>query len=147
MLWLWGCGSRGCISLVKANDFKHYCAAACTGTSLRHTCGAPRHLMNRCTKYGALDLFTLECPCHFKNESSNVFISFGHVISRNFFRNFTFEIIYYFKCRSNGSSQPQLNRMLKFSLNRPTASHSYIFIITFTLIIAADWSISLYRTE
>ena len=55
-----------------------------------------------------------------KNESSNVFISFGHVISQNFFRNFTFEIIDYFKCRSNGSSWPQLNRMLEFSLICPT---------------------------
>ena len=26
----------------------------------RHTCGVPRHLMNRCTKYGTIDLFTLE---------------------------------------------------------------------------------------
>ena len=53
-------------------------------------------------------------------KSSNVFVSFGRVISQNFFRNFTFEIIDYFKCRLNGSSRPQLNRMLKFSLNRPT---------------------------
>ena len=49
----------------KANDFKHYCAAACA----RHTCGLPQQLMNRCTKYGAIDLFTLECwhgavSCH-----------------------------------------------------------------------------------
>ena len=52
----------------------------------RHTCGVPRHLMNPCTKYGAKDLFTLECwhgavLCHL-NKSSNVFISFGHVISQ-----------------------------------------------------------------
>ena len=37
-------------------------------------------------------------------------------------RNFTFEIINYFKYRSNGSSRPHLNQMLKFSLNRPTTS-------------------------
>ena len=38
---------------------------------------------------------------------------------RNFakiFWNFTFEIIDYFRCRSNGSSRPQLNQMLEFSL-------------------------------
>ena len=110
---------------VKANDFKHYSAAACTGTYARHTCGVQRHLMNRCTKYVAIDLFTLECwhgavPCHL-NESCNVFISFGHVTSQNFF---TFEIIDYFKCRTNGSSQPQLNRMREFSLNRPTTTNN-----------------------
>ena len=39
---------------------------------------------------------------------------------QNLFRNFTFEIIDYFKCHSNGSSRPHLNQMLKFSLNCPT---------------------------
>ena len=111
---------------VKTKHFKHYCAAACAGTIARHTCSVPRHLMNRCTKYGAIDLFTLECwhgavLCHL-NESSNVFVSFGCIISQTFFRNFTFKIVDYFKCRWNGSSQPQLNRMLEFSLNRPTTS-------------------------
>ena len=96
----------------------------------RHICGVPRHLMNRCTKYGAIDLFTVDCwhgavPCHF-NESSNVFVSFSRVISQFFLRNSAFEIIDYFKCCSNGSSRPQLNRMLEFSLNRPTTSvHPY----------------------
>ena len=62
----------------------------------------------------------------------------------NFFRNFTFEIIDYFKCCSNGSSLPHLNQMLEFLLNRPTTSmYVYIFIISSTLILAADWSISL----
>ena len=46
---------------VKANDFKHCCAARHAPAHARHTCGVPRHLMNRCTKYGAIDLFTLEC--------------------------------------------------------------------------------------
>ena len=83
----------------------------------RHTCGVPWHLMNRCTKCGAKDLFTLECwhgaVTGHLNESSNVFVSFGRVISQNFFRNYTFEII---DLLSNGSSRPQLNRMLEFSL-------------------------------
>ena len=56
------------------------------------------------------------------NESSIVFVCFGHVILQNLFRNFTFEIIDYFKCRSNGSSRPHLNQMLEFLLNRPTTS-------------------------
>ena len=44
------------------------------------------------------------------------------IISQNFFRNFTFEIIDYFKCCSNRLSRPQLNQMLEFSLNRPTTN-------------------------
>ena len=56
------------------------------------------------------------------NESSIVFVCFGCVISQNIFRNFTFEIIDYFKCSSNGSSRPHLNQMLEFSLNHPTTS-------------------------
>ena len=40
----------------EANDLKNYCAAACAGTHAE----VPRQLMNRCTKYGAIDLFTLE---------------------------------------------------------------------------------------
>ena len=47
-----------------------------------------------------------------------VFVCFGHVISQYF----TFEIIDYFKCRSNGSSQPHLDQMLEFSINRPTTT-------------------------
>ena len=58
-----------------------------------------------------------------KNESSNVFVSFGRVNLQIFFRNFTFEIIDHFKCHSNGSSLPQLNRMLESSLNCPTTTH------------------------
>ena len=96
-----------------------------------HAVYVPRQLVNWCTKYGAIDLFTQECwhgavPCHL-NESSNVFDSFGRVISQNFFRKFTFEIIDYFKCCSNGSSRPQLNQMLEFSLNRPTTTTYPIF--------------------
>ena len=80
----------------------------------RHTCGVLRLLMNPCTKYGAIDLFTLErwhgaVPCHF-NESFIVFLCFGCAISQFFFRNFTFEIIDYFKWCSNGSSRPHLNQ-------------------------------------
>ena len=56
------------------------------------------------------------------NESSIVFVCFGRVISQNLFRNFTFEIIDYFKCHSNRSNWPHLNQMLEFSLNRPTTS-------------------------
>ena len=56
------------------------------------------------------------------NESSIVFVCFGPVILQNLFRNFTFEIIDYFKCRSNRSSRPHLNQMLEFSLNRSTTS-------------------------
>ena len=54
------------------------------------------------------------------NKSFIVFVCFGCVISQTLFRNFTFEIIDYFKCRSNGSSRPHLNQMLEFSLNRLT---------------------------
>ena len=61
------------------------------------------------------------------NESFIVFVCFGRIISQNLFRNFTFEIINYFKCRSNGSSRPHLNQMLEFSLNRPTTS-TYICV-------------------
>ena len=46
--------------------------------------------------------------------------------SRNFtklFRNFTFEIIDYFKCSWNRSSRPHVNQMLEFSLNRPTTTY------------------------
>ena len=49
------------------------------------------------------------------HESSFVCVCFGRVILQNLFRNFTFEIIDYFKCRSNGSSRPHLNQMLEFS--------------------------------
>ena len=57
------------------------------------------------------------------NESSIVFMCFGHVILQNLFRNFTFKIIDYFKCRLNGSSRPHLNQMLEFSLNRTTTNN------------------------
>ena len=60
-------------------------------------------------------------------ESFIVFVCFGRVISQNLFRNLTFEIIDYFKCRSNGSSRPHLNQMLEFSLNRPTTNRSAIY--------------------
>ena len=56
------------------------------------------------------------------NERSIVFVCFGCVISQNLFRNLTFEIIDYLKCRSNRSSWPHLNQILEFSLNRPTTS-------------------------
>ena len=59
-------------------------------------------------------------------ESSREFSLFCMFWPRNFaiffFRNFTFEIIDYFKCRSNGSSRLHFNQMLEFSLNRPTTS-------------------------
>ena len=42
--------------------------------------------------------------------------------------NFTFEIISYFKCRSNGSSRPHLNQMLEFSLNRPTTRVNTVIV-------------------
>ena len=54
--------------------------------------------------------------------SSIVFVCFGRVNLQNFFKKFTFEIIDYFKCRSNGSSRPHLYQMLEFSLNRLTTS-------------------------
>ena len=57
-----------------------------------------------------------------RESSRECFVCFGHVILQNSFRNFIFEIIDYFKCRSNGSSRPHLNQMLEFSLNRPTTS-------------------------
>ena len=59
------------------------------------------------------------------NESYIVSLCFGRIILQNLFRNSTFEIIDYFKCRSNGSSRPHLNQMLEFSLNRPTTSNVY----------------------
>ena len=40
----------------KANDFEHYCATAYAGTCQTHM--YRKHLMNRCTKYGAIDLLT-----------------------------------------------------------------------------------------
>ena len=54
------------------------------------------------------------------NESYIVFVCFGRVILQSLFINFTFEIIDYFKCHSNGSSRPHLKQMLEFSLNRRT---------------------------
>ena len=50
------------------------------------------------------------------------FLCIGCIISQNLFINFTFGIIDYFKCRSNGSSRPHFNQMLEFSLNRPTTT-------------------------
>ena len=47
-----------------------------------------------------------------------VFVCFGHAISQYF----TFEIIDYLKCRSNGSSWPHLDQMLEFSINRQNTS-------------------------
>ena len=113
----------------------------------RHTWGIPWQFMNPSTKYGAIDLFTLECwhgasPCHFSNVLENfllfradlrwskisfrkvfiVFLCIGCVISQNSFRNFQFEIFDYFKCRSNRSSRPHLNQMLKFLLNHLTTN-------------------------
>ena len=45
---------------VKANNFKHNCAAACTGTCQAHvSCTAA--LDESVHQYGAIDLFTLEC--------------------------------------------------------------------------------------
>ena len=44
----------------KVNDFKHYCAWHAPAHA-RLTCGVQRQLMNRCTKYGSIDLITLEC--------------------------------------------------------------------------------------
>ena len=51
------------------------------------------------------------------------FVCFGHVISQFFFRNFTFEIIDYLKCRSNGSSRRHFNQMLEFSLKGQMHHH------------------------
>ena len=59
------------------------------------------------------------------NASSIVFVCFGRVILQNLFRNFTFEIINYFKCRLNGLSQPHLNQMLEFSLNHLTTNNRF----------------------
>ena len=63
------------------------------------------------------------------NESSIIFVCSGRIISQNLFRNFTFEIIHYFKCCSNGSSRPHLNQMLEFSLNRPTINNQNTIIL------------------
>ena len=40
------------------------------------------------------------------NESSIVFVCFGRIIKQNWFKKFTFEIIDYCKCRSNGYVAP-----------------------------------------
>ena len=107
----------------KANAFKHYCATECGGTCLAHMRRTPvidesvhQIWPNRCvyswvlTRSRSVSL----------NENSIVFVCFDCIISQNSFRNFTFEIIDYCKCRSNGSSRPLLNQMLEFLLNRPT---------------------------
>ena len=60
-------------------------------------------------------------PAHARHTCS-VPRQFGRVILQNLFRNFTFEIIYYFKCCMNGSSRPHLNQMLEFSLNYLTTN-------------------------
>ena len=115
--------------IFKANEFKHYCAAACAGTCQAHM---------RCT--AAIDELVHQICCNrfvyswvltrsqsvSLNASSREFSSLPHgftveqcivcigrVISQDLFRNFTFEIIDYFKCRLNGSSRPHLNQMLE----------------------------------
>ena len=113
----------------KTNDFRHYCAAACAGTCQAHM---------RCTM--AIDesvhqiwrnrfvyswVLTQSCSLSL-NKSSIVFVCFGPVILQILFRNFTFEIIDYFKCRSNRSSRPHLNQMLKFSLNPSNAEATFV---------------------
>ena len=77
------------------------------------------------------------------NESSIFFVCFGRVILQNWFRNFTFEIIDYFKCRSNGSSQPHLNQMLEFLLNRPTTSY-YQRCYPSNSVALSDWNTSIF---
>ena len=78
----------------KTNNFKRNCVRR---HMPRHTCGVPRQLINRCTKHGAIYMFTLESwhgagLCHFAEVLEN-FLYFGRVISQKLFRNFTFEII------------------------------------------------------
>ena len=107
----------------RADDFKHYCAVACAGTCQAHMrCTAvideSVHQIWR-NRFVYSWVLTRSCSVSLK-ESSIVFVCFGRIISQNLFRNFIFEIINYFQCRSNGSSWPHLNQMLEFSLNRPT---------------------------
>ena len=59
------------------------------------------------------------------NENSFL-ICFGGVRLQNLSRHFTFEIIDYFKCHSNGSTRPHPDQMLEFMCNRPATSDNQI---------------------
>ena len=109
----------------KANDFKHYCAATCAGicqARMRCTAAIDESVHQIWRNRFVYSRVLTRSRSVSLNESSIVFVCFGRLISRNLFRNFTFEIIDHFKCRLNRSSRPHLNQMLEFSLNRPTTS-------------------------